>query len=513
MDSQKYDAVKIDKAAASLIKRRKTLEKLQKLAKKNEVGLENLPENVKLAINDTGLHAIFLKDALIRYRICSSEISTQNSGKAEIQSLAFDREKLARAYPEASKIFMDGYGIDELRLKCLIEGADAETVHSLEDIRSAMNSFWDLVQWVKNNKTNTKSYKTNQHIYAENLWMVSKWNSIKSDLINELLEYKFNHAAIRLIKFISGDVGTVYIRFLNGLKHDYEDQTTFLSAEYVMKQLCAYMSYFAPSISICAYYELKDRSDILTLIRPSVDRSLINKYLEDRMEKTIKLASEINSTRPSLGIPGDVPISQVILPNVTKDSIEESALKRMTSVIEIGYNINEDDFSIELNTLQLNSTYSQMEVTKIIGKFLELTKGTILRNLVNGLEISADGKKYNIPIKDVKLKPLKQNMHVINSDLSKIIINTEMNENSKREWIKKEVISSIERIREEMGIKSGSLIRFNIRFSDPYEKELDENALKEVGLAVNGELSESGRLLRIQNLNIDRYTIIISVFK
>ena len=224
-----------------------------------------------------------------------------------------------------------------------------------------------------------------------------------------------------MIKFVLDDFSRTYVKLAKPRLFDEDDKHAFITLYHTLKEVTEVMSIFCPFISSFLYSKLGEKKDVLLADFPEINDDQINSALEERMNKSLDLIQDVLSIREKLKLTVKRPIRSLALVGITQQNIIEDILMKMTNVLNLNYALPEEEYSTSINTKYLSARYKSHEVTQIIGKFLELTKGTIIRNISKGMSFSIDGKEYKLGWQDIELKALLPDREVLDGRLAKIV--------------------------------------------------------------------------------------------
>lgn len=417
-------------------------------------------------------------------------------------------------YTTLPDLLKKGYGRDALRLTLLkhrLEDVVVFTLNGLDGDTKIINVLYNLGNLFMSLKT--VDAKEGSSLKLEDKWILSRWNLTKK-LVDESLDgFRTDLALNYLTDFIINDFSRTYVKLAKSRIFDDGDAIADATFRRVFGEILPYMSIFAPFISEYLYSLMKKKTGSVMLeTLQKANEEEIDPDLERRMEKTMKTLQDILSAREKAKMPVKRPINAVCLPGLSGDIVLEDILLRLGNVLKIKYSVDENDFDVEMNFQSLRGRLQKDEVTSIAAKFIELTKGTILRNMTTGVKVSADGKEFTLTKEDIELKPKVQNLECFDGETSKIIIDKTVTEEVNRLWVKREIIRAVQSARKELGLIRSDKIKIDVTLNGARDDKSISEILPDVCDKTNASASKVGKLLKLQDLNIAGNNIVISIY-
>ncbi len=146
-------------------------------------------------------------------------------------------------------------------------------------------------------------------------WILSRFTGLTLSVEKNLKDYNAKDAALEIEKFVN-DLSTWYIRrsrdriWLNS--EDAEDKKNFYSTlYYVLLNVSTVMSPFMPFITEEIYTNLSDNNSVHLAEWPIVEKSFIDKSIEEQMEKARKVVEAGHSIRKAKNIKVRVPLRKL----------------------------------------------------------------------------------------------------------------------------------------------------------------------------------------------------------
>jgi isoleucyl-tRNA synthetase len=431
-----------------------------------------------------------------------------------------DGNKLSKSegnYKPISELIKEGYSRDALRITLLkhnIDDVAVFTLNELKDDTKTINLFYNLEKLYSSAKEILKEDKTQElKLKSEDVWIISKWNSVKRDVNDYMDKFRTDFALNRITDFLVNDLSRMYLKLAKGRMFDDNDYTAFKTFEYVLKELSIASSIFMPFISEKVFKSIEKRGSTISSVFPVANQNSIDEDIEIRMQRTMDILQGILSSREKLKLNLRRPLKSVSIPSVYSSQIIEDIILRLGNILHINYELTPDEFDPTIDFTKLKQRMQQNDMTVATSKFLELTKETVIRNLKGNLKLSSDGKDYTISPTEIDLKPKSKDIVQFNTDKDIILIDSMANDEVNVLWIKREIIRAVQSIRKELGLNRIDNIKLNLMINNEPNNEIKNAIIKEV-LAKTGSTEEkSDKLLKVQDLNIGNNNIVIEVYK
>ncbi len=281
------------------------------------------------------------------------------------------------------------YGVDALRSYLLSVTKPGEDIRFIPEEAKTMQRFLNVYLNVcKFASTymqldNFKPSKNLELKRIEDMWLVSRVNSIVKELTELAESYEVEEYVKKLREFILEDLSRWYIRLIRDrvwLEEQSEDKLSAYSALFeAISKVNLLLAPVAPHVAEVVYqamfkqYYGKDSVHLCDW--PNYDENLINKELEENMDKARKIVEAIASLRQKHGIKLRWPLQKVVV--VTKDN-----LSNLSDVIAKEGNIKQVIFAKEFEV-----EYKKELVLGAIGKDFKKDSKLVLEAL-NKVEAS-----------------------------------------------------------------------------------------------------------------------------
>ncbi len=456
--------------------------------------------------------------SLVMGYLATSKLSFKNAVMHKFV-IGDDGRKLSKSegnYKSLLELQKEGYGRDALRLALLKHGLEDIVVFStndLSDAKKVINIIYNLRNLYTSVNKGFESKKSEKHFDMEDRWILSKWNETKKTVDEEMEKFRPDHAINSLVDFVVNDFSRTYMKLAKPRIFDEEDAAAFYVFSLVLKESSSIMSIFVPYISEYTHKALGEKGSVLLSKFPAVEESLIDPIIENRMSFTLSVVQDVLAAREKIKTPLKRPLNSILLPGVSGDQILEDILKMLTNTLHVRYELNESDFEISLNFDSLKKRYSQAQVTGITAKFIELTKGMVIRHLGKKMDVLIDSKTYELTDDDIKLIPKTADISVFDGQIRKIVLDKALNEEVRVLWIKREVVRTVQSIRKEFGMNREDIIRITLSIDGDIRSVLVSEVLNYVAGKTNATLQKEGKLLKIENLAVDKDNLVVSVFR
>lgn len=429
-------------------------------------------------------------------------------------------EKMSKSkgnYKPLQELLKEGYSRDALRLSLLrhrFEDVAVFTLNSLSEESKNVNVVYNLCSLYDSLKGSFKKHsKEGRKFRLEDKWVLSRWNATKKTVRDSLDVFRTDYAVNALFDFLTNDFSRTYVKLAKSRSFDENDYAAFETFLLVLKEALPLISLFAPYIAEYAHSVLEGDGSVMLSEFPRIEEALIDPVLEKRMTLTLEVLQGLLSAREKMKMPVKRPINMVYLPGLSKDMIIEEIFNSLGNVLHIEYSVNENDFDLNLNFKALREKYNSEETAAITARFLELTKSTLIRHMGRGISVISDSKEYKLSEDEIELKPKIANVEAFASNGHRIVIDKNLNEEVTRLWLKREIIRSVQAIRKEFGMKRADEIRVSMSINGSSGGPLVNELSKEIVEKTNARSKKVGKLVKIQNLNVDNNNVVISVFR
>jgi len=334
--------------------------------------------------------------------------------------LAEDGKKMSKKlnnYPDPMEVF-EKYGADAVRYYfatspvmktedlCFSEKAVSEVVKRVMLILLNVFSFYKMFE------LGVKESSKSKNILDR--WILSRTESLKKEITDGYDNYDINKATVPIEAFVN-DLSTWYLRrsrerFKGDNKRDKENAVK--TSKYVLLELSKLMAPVMPFVSEYIYKELdREKESVHLEDWPKVNKKLIDKKLEEKMQKVRDICSAVLQKRAEEGIKVRQPLAEIKI-KLKKGVIDE----QLTELIKDEVNVKGVAFDSKIKEEVILDTQitPQLEEEGMVREFIR--------------QVQAERKKAGLTPKD------KINVYFSDEKLRKIV-------EKNKEKIKKQVIA------------------------------------------------------------------------
>lgn len=275
-----------------------------------------------------------------------------------------------------------------------------------EEVRRALNILWNSYGFFT--MYCEKDFKPSlTGLKLEDVWIMSKLNTLISEITNHFENFEFHYAGRKLMDFVINDLSRFYIKLIRDrvwVSEKGKDKQAALSSLYqVLVKLAELFAPITPFISEEIYSNLVQKIDIKAPISifmrdwPEQNEKIIDKELEEQMEISKKIIDASYSARQEPKLKLRWPIKRVII--VSDDKKVVQSVKNLNEVLQFMCNAK----SIEVTKQKPKGQFSEIgfDLGKVlIDKKLDesLLEEALVRELIR--EIQAMRKEYKFVVKE-----------------------------------------------------------------------------------------------------------------
>ncbi|MBI5347329.1 MAG: isoleucine--tRNA ligase [Candidatus Aenigmarchaeota archaeon] len=291
-------------------------------------------------------------------------------------------------------------GADLLRLYYCYDIAPWETqkfsMKNAKELGKSVNIFWNVYNYFKTyTKLETKAYE----LQIEDMWILSKLNSLIKSTTDDLENFRFHVAGRCIVEFIVNDLSRTYIK----LVRERNDRAVNFTLTETLTKLTKLMAPITPFVAEYVFYDLYGKS-VHTEKWPKHDEKAIDKKLEEQMIVAEEIVTMTNSIRKDHDIKLRWP-----LPGLTTDAKMD---KKLCTVVERLANVEK----VRLGTPKAPQRKGEISVELItkadedLALLHELTREIQKKRKEMGLVVSeeialvVDNKKLKKYEKEIKEK-------------------------------------------------------------------------------------------------------------
>jgi len=256
--------------------------------------------------------------------------------------------KRLKNYPEPMQV-IDKYGADAMRFYLLTSPAiKADDLRFSEDgvdevLKKVLIIFWNVHTFYKlyAEESAELNIKSIDDIKILDKWVLSKLNSLNEEVSKGMDKYDLLKA-VRPIESFINDLSTWYLRrSRERFKDNKEKKEVSQILKYVLFNLSKIAAPFTPFFSEQIYQSLKDKKDLESVHLcdyPETNKKLIDKTLEEDMEKIRMIVSLALAERARAGIKVRQPIASLKIkkdPTGSHKRLQKSKIKNNKELLQL----------------------------------------------------------------------------------------------------------------------------------------------------------------------------------
>lgn len=328
-------------------------------------------------------------------------------------------------------------------------------------------------------------------------WIISKFNSLVRDTLEEMDKYDHMRAVRKIQNFVVEDFSNWYIRRARrrfwGEKLTDDKKAVYAAAYEVLTGVAKLIAPFAPFISDEIYTNLTEAGSVHTAMFPSCDESLIDEKAEARMDLVRDLVGLGRGIREKERIKVRQPLNSILVDGKYEDIISD-----MSPLIMEELNIKEVIFEDDLSSFMDYSLKPDFKVAgPVLGKNVKAFESALAQadpvEFVTKLQ--SEGKirmiladhDYEITEDMVEIRiTAKKGFAVAMENNVFAILDTTLNDELVAEGYAREVISKIQQLRKQHDLEMMDNIKIFINAEDSVASAVDKFAgyIKKETLAV-----------------------------
>jgi len=352
-------------------------------------------------------------------------------------------------------------------------------------------------------------------------WVISLLNSLIKEVDACYADYEPTKAARAIQEFVLDNLSNWYVRLCRRRfwKGDYSADkiSAYQTLHHCLDVVSVLMSPIAPFYGDFLYRNLRmsgleDLVSVHLTEFPKVDESVIDKDLEDRMDKAQKISSMVLSLRKRETIKVRQPLQRILLPVL--DNHFEEQVEKVRTLILSEVNVKEIEY------LQDTSGVVKKKIKpdfKALGRKLG-PKMKDLVQLLNGLdqdairdfetagakEVILQGESYMLNIDDVEIQSEDiEGWLVASQDGLTVALDVHISDDLKKEGYAREVVNRIQKERKERGFEVTDRIKVSVEDSD-----IASSTIKAFGDYIAAEvLASSINIVALRSINENQFEI------
>ncbi len=242
-------------------------------------------------------------------------------------------------------LMIDQYGADAVRTSIImltVEGQDVKlNENRFEMGRNFINKVWNAARFAMMNLESDESSDvqiTDDDYCFEDIWIISRLNSVTEVCTNSLEKYKFNEAIRALYEFIWNDFCDWYLEIIKPRLYNTDEKESRMVAQkalvYVLNNTLHLLHPFAPFMTEEIWQHLKNmvaqsraiavdsmkNESLMICTWPQIDSAKIDKKVMDTMPLLQDLIRAVRNIRSNMNIPNKTPLKAII-------SVHDNAIK------------------------------------------------------------------------------------------------------------------------------------------------------------------------------------------
>jgi len=331
-------------------------------------------------------------------------------------------------------------------------------------------------------------------------WLISKLNSLVTNVRNDLDEFQAHKAAGEIYQFVVEDLSNWYIRRSRkrfwSADVSKDKETAFITLYETLVTLSKLLAPFIPFVSEEIYqnlvrklYKGKEKAEHLSVhfeAFPTADKKAINKKLEAKMDLTIGIVKAGRAARNEAKIKVRIPVQEIIIvcpeaqQKMVKDFIPEITEELNAKSIVLQKELSEMvDYSFKPNFKLLGPVFKKN--APVVGATLKELSGEQAQKAV--LELRKN-KKFSLETEEGTFEILDEHVEVVSSgkegytDASftsgQVFINQELTPELIQEGLARDIVRRIQDMRKEADLEYTQNIELYIKG----EIEIDATAKK-----------------------------------
>ncbi len=385
-------------------------------------------------------------------------------------------------------VIIERVGRDPFRLFLLSNTVWEDMRFSIDKVRETLrdlNIVWNVFTFAKSymetdkflfKEENLLSYYENKVFREEDLWLLSRFYELLTDVTDAMSNYRVHEATNKLMEFIIDDVSRWYLRIIRRrvwTEEASEDkEAVYLTLFYVLKNWLIMSSMIIPHLAEYLYqffvklFDRGARESVNMEIWPSKDllEKIYDKDLVEAFGVARDLHEMISTARMRAGLKLRKPVQKcfVFLRNPGLLKYVNRARRVLMELVNCrDIEVHTDLYLVEKYVyfsvepdLGLIGREFKRETPKIL-EYIRERASEIARELLskNEVEVFIEDKKYVLKRDYIRIiESARENYSFASGDLGYVIIDTRIPEEMILESIAREIIRRIQVMRKELGL-------------------------------------------------------------
>jgi isoleucyl-tRNA synthetase len=371
------------------------------------------------------------------------------------------------------------YGADVLRFYLLWGNKPWEDLKfvwdELKNVNKMFNILWNVYVFSTtymsiDNFDPTKYTSKDVNLRDEDLWIISRANSLAKE-VSESLDSLYFHKATRAINhFILEDLSRWYIRLIRGRtwieKDDPDKLGAYYSLYYALRTLIVTMAPIVPHITEDIYQNLirsveMDAPESIHMLDWGYEEEKINPELESDMEVVREIIEACARARDAARYKLRWPVKEIVI--VSEDKKVLNAAQTLKDVIMEQANTKEVVSSDKFENLKINALPNmktlgpklRQDVPKVASKLSEADGSTIVEILESDgiYTVELDDKIVELSSEDIVFETeLPENIASSDFEGGNVFIDTELTPEILSEAMSRELIRRVQDMRKDLDL-------------------------------------------------------------
>lgn len=358
-------------------------------------------------------------------------------------------------------------------------------------------------------------------------WILSKLNSLAKLVEDEMDEYEPTRAARAIQSYVIDDLSNWYIRlnrrrFWKGeMSKDKVAayQTLHTCLDTVAKLMCSFSPFYADQM----YRDLNFTNESIHLQDfPKVDKSLINKDLEEQIEISQRITSLILRIRKLENVKVRQPLSKAIVPALNDDFAIN--LQKVEDVIKSEVNIKEIEIIDRNSSVIKKSAKPNFKVLgSKVGKDMKAVTDPIfaftnddITKLENGqtIDIVANGNTYAIGLDDIEVKTADiPGWQIMSDNNYTVALDLELTDELRQEGIARELVNKIQNLRKDKDFEVTDKINIELAKNDYIALAVETFNKYICGEVLANKLVMVDTIESVDHIEVDQYSVQIKLYR
>jgi isoleucyl-tRNA synthetase len=318
-------------------------------------------------------------------------------------------------------------------------------------------------------------------------WVLSRLRTVELQVDDLMQRYDATAAVRAIMAFVDEDVSNWYVRQTRSRFYDVagdDNRAAFATLHEVLVVACRLLAPFAPFVTDWLHRQLVGTSvHLASYVRDDSASAHVDTELESLMIAVRTLATLGRGAREQAGRPVRQPLSRMVC---VAPGVPEQGLREMLPVLEAELNIKSIELATSgdsLVTLEARPNFRTMG--KKFGKLMNQAAEAVTR-LSNAqlrafeengeLALTVDGETHMVGTQDVTIVHRASGDLVVQEEHGFFAaIDPTITPALKREWVARELISRVQRMRKEAGLAVSDRIRLSISGDSPVLEAAEEH--------------------------------------